>query len=650
MKNQKIEASSFFALFTTTLRKAKRSTAVPLVLCLVACPTLRAVTYTYSRTTSNTSGTADQWSAGTSWSGTPISASTTTLTFNGSLAAGTTVFTNNDIAGNFQVNQLNILHAGPGSGSAPSFTISGNPLQFINDGATAPNLTVTTTGTIKPVVTISNNLVLTNATNIVTNSNAALTGLITGATFNKFGGGNLTVTGGTLATPSSVTTFKTFSATTNLSGYLDAGTFSAAIGTLNTNAVVRQTGALLAVGDNGAATLNVTGGSLTAAPTTSTFIGNGASGVGSLNISGGSVSITSTQPVLLGAGFGGATGNGGGTGTLTVSGAGSFSTGVTTGTLQLGAASTFTGSGTINLDGGTFSTLRSFTKGAGTATATVNFNGGTLQTTGNNATLMTGLTNAFVKAGGAVIDTQNFSATIGQDLLTDGVSTGGGLTKNGTGTLTLTGASTYTGATTISSNGGTLILSNNNTTTPRLAATSGITVNNGGKLTLAQSGIASANRINDSATLTLASGTLNTGGLNEGPAGGASGSSAAMGALTLGGTTVIDFTNGNSSNLLFSNLASYSGTLLVDHWTGALGTDSGSSTNDRLLFISDTGLTPAQLSSITFNDDSGAFLGNATQIGFNGYYELVAVPEPSVTLLLIAAGTTLSFRRRRGNR
>jgi hypothetical protein len=50
---------------------------------------------------------------------------------------------------------------------------------------------------------------------------------------------------------------------------------------------------------------------------------------------------------------------------------------------------------------------------------------------------MTGLTNAFVKAGGAVIDTQAFNVTISQDLLTDVVSTGGGLTKQGAGTLTL---------------------------------------------------------------------------------------------------------------------------------------------------------------------------------------------------------------------
>src|SRR2546423_10151299 len=55
--------------------------------------------FTYTRTTSNTVGTADQWSAGTNWDAIPTSGATTQLVFgNGtSLTAGTTVFTNNDI-------------------------------------------------------------------------------------------------------------------------------------------------------------------------------------------------------------------------------------------------------------------------------------------------------------------------------------------------------------------------------------------------------------------------------------------------------------------------------------------------------------------------------------------------------------------------
>jgi autotransporter-associated beta strand protein len=74
-----------------------------------------------------------------------------------------------------------------------------------------------------------------------------------------------------------------------------------------------------------------------------------------------------------------------------------------------------------------------------------------------------GLTNAFIQAGGARIDTNNFTITVSQALLTDPVSSGGGLTKDGGGTLTLTGANTYTGPTTVTA--GTLSLGNGTTNT-----------------------------------------------------------------------------------------------------------------------------------------------------------------------------------------
>ncbi|WP_009959323.1 autotransporter-associated beta strand repeat-containing protein [Verrucomicrobium spinosum] len=77
---------------------------------------------------------------------------------------------------------------------------------------------------------------------------------------------------------------------------------------------------------------------------------------------------------------------------------------------QTGAAS----NGTVNLLGGTLTTNR-VTKGAGTGL--FNFNGGTLKANAANTTFMTGLTNAFVYAGGAKIDTAGFDITIGQALL-----------------------------------------------------------------------------------------------------------------------------------------------------------------------------------------------------------------------------------------
>jgi autotransporter-associated beta strand protein len=125
--------------------------------------------------------------------------------------------------------------------------------------------------------------------------------------------------------------------------------------------------------------------------------------------------------------------------------------------LALGDANT----ALINIGGTADVTLPAFptARGAG-STATINFDGGTLKPKAASATYMGGLTNAFIKAGGAKFDTTGFDITITQDLLTDGVSTGGGLTKAGTNTLTLTGNNTYTGGTAVQ--GGVLGVNNSN--------------------------------------------------------------------------------------------------------------------------------------------------------------------------------------------
>ena len=106
-----------------------------------------------------------------------------------------------------------------------------------------------------------------------------------------------------------------------------------------------------------------------------------------------------------------------------------------------------------NLNGGVL-TVPKIQKVSAAATGNFSFDGGVLRPTGDSATFMQGLSNAYVKAGGAIIDTNGFSITIGQALIADPISTGGGLTKNGPGTLSLAGANTFTGDITI--NAGTL--------------------------------------------------------------------------------------------------------------------------------------------------------------------------------------------------
>lgn len=200
-------------------------------------------------------------------------------------------------------------------------------------------------------------------------------------------------------------------------------------------------GSATIIGASGGGTFNQTGG-LFNVSSGETWIGEGNTGV--WNTSGGSATLGLLSLGQVGNGNGtlnmqnaasgltGALANGGGTQTITA------------GTLRLGNNATATG--TVNLDGGILA-VNTVLKVAGTAT--FNFNGGTLRARTNSATFMGGLNNAFVKSGGAVIDSNGFAITMTQSLLTDVVSTGGGLTKNGANVLTLTGANTYTGSTAI---------------------------------------------------------------------------------------------------------------------------------------------------------------------------------------------------------
>lgn len=255
------------------------------------------------------------------------------------------------------------------------------------------------------------------------------------------------------------------------------GTFNLQNGTVNS-----QTGTVFGAGTGSSATLNMTGGSLTttgefqvgrSATATATqsggtnnstsffVIGRDSGGTGTYNLSGGTVNAATTSGFAVMGSFSGASGTlnvsgtgtfnsttggmiigEGGTGVLTLSGSGVVNIG--TNGYQLGANAS--GIGTINLNGGTLQGGSVF-KGAGTGT--FNFNGGVLQATATSATFMTGLTAANVQSGGAKIDTNTFDITIAQALLDGGG--GGGLTKSGLGTLTLSSAAnTYTGATLIS--------------------------------------------------------------------------------------------------------------------------------------------------------------------------------------------------------
>ncbi len=355
--------------------------------------------------------------------------------------------------------------------------------------------------------------------------------------------------------------------------------------------------------------ININGGSLVYSAAQETTVYNNTTDrafvitTGSLTFSGGSFTSNNTNTTLTEDVLGNTTAA---VSTLTVNGGNyttkdlvmNFSGGnaTTTVNVQSGTATianlkvnALTGStSTVNLDGGTLAvgTLNS----TGTGTRNINFNGGTLRVDGGSLNV-SGFTNAFVKAGGAVIDTNGNNATLTQDLLTDVVSTGGGLSKSGTGTLTLSGDNTYTGATTV--NDGTLALG-------------------------------AADRIADGSSLVMAGGTFATGGFNE-----------TLGTLVLTATSTIDLGDGASA-LLFadSSGATWSDSISLSFVNFTEGVDSiriGADAN---------GLTEAQLSKITLN-------GLAASINSEGY--LTAIPEPS-TYAMIASAASLflvaGYRRR----
>ena len=210
------------------------------------------------------------------------------------------------------------------------------------------------------------------------------------------------------------------------------------------------------------------------------------------------------------------------------------------GSTQFGTGSG-SASGSLNLNGGTL-TVTNFAKGS--VTFNVNFNGGTLRAGANNPNFLTNASNVKVQAGDAVIDVGGYAITITPPLVEDATSIGGGLTKLGSGPLTLAGTNTYTGVTTISN--GTLVLSTNgsiaNSSTINIlaGATLDVSAVSGGWLVSTGQTLAGNGAIAGAMTV-LYGGTLQPG------LGGADISTLIFSnALTLAGTTVMTLNRTNA--------------------------------------------------------------------------------------------------------
>ena len=191
----------------------------------------------------------------------------------------------------------------------------------------------------------------------------------------------------------------------------------------------------LTIGDTaGTTSVSVSGGEISASG--KIHLGKASGSVSTLSVSGAGVVSCSNDMRL---GYGGANS------TLTLA---------DDGQVNVGTPSTVrylyfdTGTGTINLDGGTLQVARITV--SSTTTGTINFNGGTLKAerTDDSFLAANDYVTAKVLAGGAVIDTGSYRVTISESLIS-GVESGtdGGLVKKGRGQLILTGENTYNGVT-----------------------------------------------------------------------------------------------------------------------------------------------------------------------------------------------------------
>lgn len=340
----------------------------------------------------------------------------------------------------------------------------------------------------------------------------------------------------------------------------------------------------------------------------------------------------------------------GGAGNVTINDAIATGTGALTkdglGTLILNAANTYTGATTVSA--GILNVRNATGLGPITGGTSVS-SGATLQlqysiTIGNEALTISGVgasgqNGALVNVSGTNnyggLLTLGASATISSDsgtlnLTNAGTITGAtfGLTLRGSGNGTVssiigttsgtltksgTGIWTLTRANTFTGattvNGGTLTLANGSGAS--LGFTSAVTVNSGGTLLLGAN-----NQINNIASLTLGGGTFARGNFSEG-----STSTAGVGALTLSAAgSHLDFGTGSVGALTFASFAPGSFTLTIDNWTGTAAT-LGTGLTDRLIFTSNQSGNLGNFNFTGFGPGVTAFdLGG-------GYWEIVPVPE-----------------------
>nr|WP_314073054.1 autotransporter domain-containing protein [uncultured Roseococcus sp.] len=323
-----------------------------------------------------------------------------------------------------------------------------------------------------------------------------------------------------------------------------------------------------AVAGGGTGTYELTGGTLNVlnvGGSNQIIFGDAAGGTGNFRISGGTANIASNLVLANAAGSTGLIEQTGGTLALNDGATLRFGAGVGTynlqgGTLLVGGANGISGTGALNL---------------GTATLRVQ---DSALTTAHAATLLSGTQ--------FTLDTNGLGAQWGGALSGDGA-----LIKAGGGTLTLTAANTYAGATTIS--GGTLAL----TGSGRIGANARLTndgvfdlsgaTSGGGRADIMLGSLSGSGEV-ISGTNLLIVGTDNTDSAFSGTIrNGGTGWDALYGRFAKGGTGTLTIDgaiiSGGEAYVLGGTLAQTSGNTVVDYLAVGSGTTSGTPNSGRLL-------------------------------------------------------------------
>ena len=290
------------------------------------------------------------------------------------------------------------------------------------------------------------------------------------------------------------TASQTFNIGTGVAAVGGAGTATVTLDAANPNV----TGAV-------AGEIDGSGAVLLGAGTVATSNGGNAT----LNINGGSFTTGNGNMVI------GATGNANNalTDTLNITGGFVDLKGISFGSQFVGASQKFDAgsTATLNLSGGTLylgtNGITSTPASNGGLSSVFNFSGGTLDLIASTTTQNFGGVPIVLSGTGGTIQTVGVDGTSNSTILNSTISSSGtgtpGLTKTGTGTLTLGGINTYTGPTTV--NGGTLTEDFTKTATSSSSAASNYIAPNSG-LVLGGSGTFNINGRGTSTTNTAVTG------------------------------------------------------------------------------------------------------------------------------------------------